>query len=189
MKRSGSRNELRMSIIESRQDLSSAKRVVIKAGTSVVSTEDGRFSLVRLSSIVEQIADLRRAGVEVIFVSSGAVGAGRMLLRKQALLTSNFRQQLDGNANDDGTSQAYASSACASAGQLGLMSLFETLFQQVVWAHLIRTIWQYWFHSDSCSYVSSSDDSFVIVVGRWTWQFLSSWSQATTSLTSREKLT
>lgn len=41
--------------ISCRKDLSSAKRVVIKAGTSVVSTPEGFPSLSRMAGIVEQV--------------------------------------------------------------------------------------------------------------------------------------
>lgn len=58
----------------SRAALRMARRVLIKAGTSVVANDDGSPSLTRLGAIVEQIAELNNAGVEVIFVSSGAVG-------------------------------------------------------------------------------------------------------------------
>ena len=70
----------------SRAALRLARRVVVKAGTSVVANDDGSPSLTRLGAIVEQIAELNHAGVEVIFVSSGAVGmvslslAGAMML-------------------------------------------------------------------------------------------------------------
>ena len=73
-----------------RAALRMARRVVIKAGTSVVANEDGSPSLTRLGAIVEQIAELNAAGVEVIFVSSGAVGMGKNLLRKQARLNMSF---------------------------------------------------------------------------------------------------
>jgi hypothetical protein len=58
----------------SRAALRMSRRVLIKAGTSVVANDDGSPSLTRLGAIVEQIAELNNAGVEVIFVSSGAVG-------------------------------------------------------------------------------------------------------------------
>lgn len=75
----------------SRAALRVARRVVIKAGTSVVANSDGSPSLTRLGAIVEQIAELNHAGVEVIFVSSGAVGMGKNLLRKQARLNMSFK--------------------------------------------------------------------------------------------------
>jgi delta-1-pyrroline-5-carboxylate synthetase len=71
---------------------SEARRVVVKAGTSVVTNEDGRPSLVRLGAIVEQISELHRVGIQVIFVSSGAVGMGKRLLRKQTRLNMSFSE-------------------------------------------------------------------------------------------------
>jgi delta-1-pyrroline-5-carboxylate synthetase len=45
----------------------------------------------RLGAIVEQIAELSNAGVQVIFVSSGAVGMGKRLLRKQTKMTMSLK--------------------------------------------------------------------------------------------------
>lgn len=45
----------RMAAEELREGLKGARRVVIKAGTSVVSTPEGYPSLVRLANIVEQV--------------------------------------------------------------------------------------------------------------------------------------
>ena len=69
--------------IYDRAQLANVRRVVIKAGTSVVCNPDGRFSLSRLAAIVEQIAELQLMGKECILVTSGAVGCGRRQLRKQ----------------------------------------------------------------------------------------------------------
>lgn len=81
-----------MSEPPSRSALRRARRVLVKAGTSVVANEDGRPSLTRLGAIAEQIAELSRDGVEVIFVSSGAVGMGKRLLRKQARMGMSFNE-------------------------------------------------------------------------------------------------
>jgi glutamate 5-kinase len=56
--------------------VASARRVVVKLGTAVVTRDDGAVALSRLYSFVESIAELRNAGREVIVVSSGAVGLG-----------------------------------------------------------------------------------------------------------------
>lgn len=80
----------------SRAALRRARRVCVKAGTSVVANEDGRPSLTRLGAIAEQIAELAGAGVQVILVSSGAVGMGKRLLRKQAKMTMSFKEIQDG---------------------------------------------------------------------------------------------
>jgi hypothetical protein len=43
---------------ESRKALRNARRILIKAGTSVVANDDGRPSLTRLGAICEQIAEV-----------------------------------------------------------------------------------------------------------------------------------
>jgi delta-1-pyrroline-5-carboxylate synthetase len=87
--------------IPSRAALRRARRVCVKAGTSVVANEDGRPSLTRLGAIAEQIAELNRRGVEVIFVSSGAVGMGKRLLRKEGRLNMKFKD-IQNNEDRDG---------------------------------------------------------------------------------------
>eukprot|EP00981_Chlorochromonas_danica_P009947 scaffold2913_cov181-Ochromonas_danica.AAC.41 len=117
-------------MIHSRDDLSLANRIVIKAGTSVVTTPDGYPSLSRMAQIVEHAARLVQQGKEVIVVTSGAVGVGRQRLAKQAILHRSMSDLLvkrDSSALIGG--KAY-SSASAAAGQLGLMSLYETMFNQ-----------------------------------------------------------
>jgi len=119
-------------MIRSRDDLSLASRVVIKAGTSVVSTPDGYPSLSRMANIVEHAARLVHQGKEVIIVTSGAVGVGRQRLAKQALLKrsmSDLITQRDPVVSGGLPNKSY-NSACAAAGQLGLMSLYETMFTQ-----------------------------------------------------------
>lgn len=83
----------------SRSALRSARRVIVKAGTSVVANDDGRPSLTRLGAICEQIAELHHAGVEVIFVSSGAVGMGKRLLRKKGRMNMSFDQLAKGRTD------------------------------------------------------------------------------------------
>lgn len=84
--------------LPSRAALRRARRVCIKSGTSVVANENGRPSLTRLGAMAEQIAELVDAGVQVIWVSSGAVGMGKRLLRKQARLAMSFKQATRGDA-------------------------------------------------------------------------------------------
>jgi len=85
-----------------RAALRMARRVLIKAGTSVVANDDGSPSLTRLGAIVEQIAELNHAGVEVMFVSSGAVGMGKNLLRKQARLNMSFKDLHNSSSSNPG---------------------------------------------------------------------------------------
>jgi delta-1-pyrroline-5-carboxylate synthetase len=108
-----------------RTHLKASKFVVVKAGTSTVSHDDGTPSLPRLGAIVEAVSQLMRQGTKVILVSSGAVGCGRSVLRKQAALHRTLRDHMKSQEMNEGIGY---SAAAAAAGQLALMSLYETLF-------------------------------------------------------------
>ena len=52
-------------------------RITIKIGSNVLTRQDGSLDVTRMSALVDQIANLRNQGHEVILVSSGAVASGR----------------------------------------------------------------------------------------------------------------
>ena len=56
-------------------------RITIKIGSNVLTRKDGTLDITRMSSLVDQIAELRHQGHEVILVSSGAVASGRSELK------------------------------------------------------------------------------------------------------------
>ena len=53
------------------------KRIVVKVGSNVLTRKDGTLDVTRMSALVDQVAELRQMGIEVILVSSGAVASGR----------------------------------------------------------------------------------------------------------------
>ncbi|MCM1503892.1 MAG: glutamate 5-kinase [Muribaculum sp.] len=57
------------------------KRITVKIGSNVLTRRDGSLDVTRMSALVDQIAELYRAGIEVIMVSSGAVASGRSELK------------------------------------------------------------------------------------------------------------
>ena len=59
---------------ERQKRLQEAQRVVIKVGTSIISGAGGEVSVARIEPLVRSIAELKRAGRQVVLVSSGAVG-------------------------------------------------------------------------------------------------------------------
>ena len=77
------------------------RRIVIKAGSNVLTRDDGRPDTTRISSLVDQIARLHRAGIEVILVSSGAVASGRSVLEQRTgrIDTVSARQLFHGSLN------------------------------------------------------------------------------------------
>ena len=59
-----------------RDSLKSAARIVVKLGTGVLTDSQKLIDPVQLEQLVAQVAALRRAGKEVVLVTSGAVGSG-----------------------------------------------------------------------------------------------------------------
>lgn len=98
-----------------RPALVAARRVVLKLGTRVITHDDGRLALSRLFAVVEAAAALRARGVEVLIVSSGAVGLGR-----DALGLSDSDELADRQA-------------CAAVGQTRLMQLWSDGLARLGW--------------------------------------------------------
>jgi glutamate 5-kinase len=96
-------------VMIARPDVASARRVVVKVGTRVLTHDDGSIALGRLFGIIEAIAAIHR-NREVLLVSSGAVGLGRAALGIAPTQDLAVRQ------------------ACAAVGQTRLMGLYETGF-------------------------------------------------------------
>lgn len=91
-----------------------SRRVVVKVGTGVVARPDGGLALGRMGALVEQIFALQQAGLEVLLVSSGAVGLGARRL--------GFDRRPDGVVDRQ---------ACAAAGQGALMAFYDGLFRRL----------------------------------------------------------
>ncbi|WP_288155698.1 glutamate 5-kinase [Phocaeicola sartorii] len=60
------------------------RRVAVKIGSNVLTRKDGTLDVTRMSALVDQIAGLRKHGIEVILISSGAVASGRGELKDAA---------------------------------------------------------------------------------------------------------
>jgi glutamate 5-kinase len=59
-----------------RTEVTGAKRVVVKVGSSSLTTAAGGIDPERVRDLVDVLAKLRTSGVEVVLVSSGAIAAG-----------------------------------------------------------------------------------------------------------------
>lgn len=60
------------------------KRIVVKIGTKVITSKDRALDKERVKAIVSQVADIRDKGIDILVVTSGAVGAGMWLLETKA---------------------------------------------------------------------------------------------------------
>ena len=60
----------------SRSAVSSARRVVVKVGSSSLTTADGGIDPARVRDLVDSLAGVRLRGADLVLVSSGAIAAG-----------------------------------------------------------------------------------------------------------------
>ncbi|MCF6155741.1 MAG: glutamate 5-kinase [Candidatus Brocadia sp.] len=58
------------------QILSKVKKVVVKIGTGVLTTDDGYVDKVQIQILAAQVVELKKMGYHVVVVSSGAIGSG-----------------------------------------------------------------------------------------------------------------
>lgn len=68
---------------EKREILQSARRILVKAGSAVLTNSEG-LDRAAIESLVDQIAELHKRGICTILVTSGAAAAGRVVLRGRA---------------------------------------------------------------------------------------------------------
>ncbi|MEG6585743.1 glutamate 5-kinase [Dendrosporobacter sp. 1207_IL3150] len=59
-----------------RENMASAKRFVVKVGTSTLTHHTGKLNFYRIEKLIRELSDLANQGKEIILVTSGAVGAG-----------------------------------------------------------------------------------------------------------------
>ncbi|MDE6452960.1 MAG: glutamate 5-kinase [Muribaculaceae bacterium] len=95
--------------------MTDCKRVTIKIGSNVLTRRDGMLDFTRMSAIVDQIAGLREAGIEVVLVSSGAVASGR----------GELRDIVDASGLDDVSARQLFS----AVGQAKLINRYFELFR------------------------------------------------------------
>ena len=69
-----------MTIEQRKEILGRIKTLVVKVGTNVLSTDDDRLDADRIASLAHQVNSICQQGIQVVLVSSGAIGAGMGLL-------------------------------------------------------------------------------------------------------------
>lgn len=89
------------------------KRIIIKVGTSTLTYPGGQLNLHRIEKLVREISDLHNRGLEVILVSSGAIGTGANRMGLKSVPKTLPEKQ-----------------ALAAIGQGALMHVYEKLFAE-----------------------------------------------------------
>ena len=104
-----------------RKRIKSAKRIVIKVGSSMVTYKNGHINLERIDNLSRAISDMVNSGKEVVLVSSGAVSAGFGKLRLKEK-PDNIRE----------------TQALSAIGQCELMHIYSKFFGE--YSHIVGQI-------------------------------------------------
>ncbi|MDN6012240.1 MAG: gamma-glutamyl kinase, partial [Lactococcus sp.] len=94
-----------------REKLKTAKRIVIKIGTSSLILANGKINLKNIDELAFMLSSLQHEGYEIILVTSGAIGVGLNVLGLDKRPAEMAQQQ-----------------ALAAIGQVELMSLYKHTF-------------------------------------------------------------
>ncbi len=94
-----------------REKLKTAKRIVVKIGTSSLILSNGQINLKNMDDLAFTLSSLRHEGYDIILVTSGAIGVGLNVLGLDKRPSEIAQQQ-----------------ALASIGQVELMSLYNHIF-------------------------------------------------------------
>lgn len=96
-----------------RRKVSAARRWVVKIGSSLLTNNGKGLDVKAIAGWVEQMAQLRRQGIELVLVSSGSIAVGVSRLGWEERPTHIHELQ-----------------AAAAVGQMGLVQTYEQAFQQ-----------------------------------------------------------
>ena len=94
-----------------KRNFDSVKRLVIKIGTSSLVLPSGKINLEKIDQLAFVISSLHNKGIEVVLVSSGAMGFGLNVLDLETRPAEVGKQQ-----------------AVSSVGQVAMMSLYSQVF-------------------------------------------------------------
>lgn len=98
---------------EARSKLGKTRRWVVKIGSALLTNDGEGLDQAAISRWVDQLAQLKRDGVEIVLVSSGSIAEGMTRL-----------------GWSDRPHEVYKLQAAAAVGQMGLVQAYESNFQR-----------------------------------------------------------
>lgn len=93
------------------RDLSKVKNLIIKIGSSSLCDDEGKINKEKILNLIQQIAYIKRKGINIVLVSSGAINAGVQVMSLEKRPQTIPHKQ-----------------ALAAIGQASLMQIYEDLF-------------------------------------------------------------
>ena len=96
-----------------RNRLKNCKSLIVKVGTSTITYSSGKLNLRRIDQLARVLTDIRNRGINVVLVSSGAIGVGSVRLGFETRPTLMREKQ-----------------AAAAVGQAVLMQIYQNIFNE-----------------------------------------------------------
>ncbi|WP_027857410.1 glutamate 5-kinase [Marinobacterium jannaschii] len=120
-----------------RNKLKSGKRWVVKIGSALLTNDGEGLDFKAIAHWVDQLAELRRQGMELVLVSSGSIAEGMTRL--------GWAER---------PHEIYKLQAAAAVGQMGLVQAYETNFARHG-AHTAQILLTHEDHSDRTRYLNA----------------------------------
>ncbi len=89
------------------------KRIAVKIGSNLLADSMALLDMNRMNELVRQVSEIKKAGIEVILISSGAVASGRGIFQPRNKIDTVRQRQL-----------------WSSLGQVRLMQSYSNLFEK-----------------------------------------------------------
>jgi glutamate 5-kinase len=124
-------------VSQARNKLKTSRRWVVKIGSALLTNDGEGLDLAAIGRWVDQLAQLRRDGVEVVLVSSGSIAEGIVRLGWSKRPHEVYKLQ-----------------AAAAVGQMGLVQAYETNFKRHD-THTAQILLTHEDHSDRKRYLNA----------------------------------
>ena len=125
--------------------MSGIKRIVVKVGTSSLTHDTGKINLKQMEKLVTVLSNLMNMGIEVILVSSGAVGVGSGKIGLNNKPATTRQKQ-----------------ALAAIGQASLMFMYEKFFME--YGYTTGQVLLNRFVFDNEQHFNSASDAFNTMI-------------------------
>lgn len=124
-----------------RQALRRAERIVVKVGSSSLTTAEGGIDPQRVQRLVDAIADVRAHGTQVVLISSGAIAAGLAPLGMKRRPRDLASQQAAASVGQGLLMQEYTERFGAHGLRVGqLLLTVDDLTRQNTYKNALRTL-------------------------------------------------
>ena len=143
------------------RNLDNSKKIVIKIGTSSLTTDSGKLNLIKIENLAKIICELAKNNIKIVLVSSGAISAGVEKLNLENRPTEIATKQAVACVGQNALMQAYNNSFIKFNYDIGQMLLSKYIFDHEQFLenakNCINKLWQL-----NCIPIINENDSITV---------------------------